>query len=950
VKNRGIFLVVLIVILAMFSVVSAFHSITGKVISSTDVISDLNPKANPFTLSAWINTTNTTFVQSIYSRWYYSGGNTADPRGFEIVLNYPNPHSLAIWDTYTPRTTPPLDRGMWLDIPLALEAGREYHLILTREGTNFSIYLDGVNKGSINITSNILDVSSVTPRVGRSNYDINTDPVAMRTFQGTIKNSYGETGKVDLYNRVLTQIEMNSLQMRNNSFNNCPGGDSQIIMSLSNRLNSHGALWNDPNYQYKICYDQIFGTSYVGANPHSCVAGNSNMILKLSSDANAHAQSPTAGSYPTSICYGNLSCAVVSGACPSETPFVVSLSDNTNAHLSGSEIYSYPYKICCTPGNAVSSAGSLYSYWTNSTGGKITNSYAGNVVNMVVETGLTSGSVRIEIYEDDGVAGRQNIRTGADAINAVIGSDGKARASWEITGTDIAAGDAYDVNVPPSDSDLEFYMNVSINGNTNVSGILKTSGSEGPHSAPTAVIISPLSESMYFVGNAVPFSQASYGERAFNLNWDVDDSSLDVQKKNASSFTYTYSTPGVKKVTLTATDRSGLSGSVSMNIVILNSSAGIQVIPIIETPGINSKVSSKSVDYAGSHSYVISSSGNPDYNLSCLGGRCPSSTSACPVGFSGTCPIGIRNDLGLRTNYAPMEFNWNFVDGNTNYSEYGIAKTSGTKNYGSSGQKQIQLRINAYSNYSGFTYNPFEITGTTTSSCSSDGKWWTENGIVYNTSSGGHCGGADHIVGGAEDCCPVGSVCTNSGLGEIRCSSSACTQFATKNGQDYMIKMCNDYNYISSGKQTQCEADCNYASSSQEQINAIIPNLGLGESIASITCAWVDNACSAQYTKQSVGFENKAVEYQCIMEVTNEGSCERNEKEIDYTNKRANKVGNSWVLVSDSDSKCGAGGSVKVKCGGSNLVLPFFENYNLIASLLGILLVYAFISFRKLNR
>lgn len=177
------------------------NKITGKVISSSDVISDLNPKSSPFTLSAWVNTTNATFIQSIYSRWYYENGDSSKPKGFEIVLNWPDSQTISIWDGV----------HNWQEVPSGIEAGKPYHLAITRSGTLLSVYVNGVKKGDLTITSNIPDVSSVTARVGRSHYDIGSDPGSTRPFKGTIKNSNGETGKVDLYNRALTSDEIKTI-------------------------------------------------------------------------------------------------------------------------------------------------------------------------------------------------------------------------------------------------------------------------------------------------------------------------------------------------------------------------------------------------------------------------------------------------------------------------------------------------------------------------------------------------------------------------------------------------------------------------------------------------------------------------------------------------------------------------------------------------------------------
>ncbi len=50
--------------------------------------------------------------------------------------------------------------------------------------------------------------------------------------------------------------------------------DDQIIMKLFQDSNSHGALWDDVNYNYDVCYNEIFGNEYIGENPHECIYNN----------------------------------------------------------------------------------------------------------------------------------------------------------------------------------------------------------------------------------------------------------------------------------------------------------------------------------------------------------------------------------------------------------------------------------------------------------------------------------------------------------------------------------------------------------------------------------------------------------------------------------------------------------------------------------------------------
>lgn len=713
----------------------------------------------------------------------------------------------------------------------------------------------------------------------------------------------------------------------------CAGGADQTILSLSGEGNAHGSLWSNALYTKKICYDS-FWTAYAGANPHDCSAGDKNIVLRLSNGLNAHAQNASKGDYLTKVCYGDLRCEFVDGACPIGKTMIASLSGNTNAHISASG--SYQYKICCSREASTPIPGKLFLYWMNSTGGKITNSYVNNTVQLVAETGLTSGIINFEVYEDDGGV-RQNIRTGANVISAAIQSNGVASAIWEISDADIAAGAENDTSVSPSDPELEFYINASADGRSNVSGILKTSIVEGPASPPTAVIISPLNEEVYFVGNEVNFSQASYGESAFSFVWDVDDSTIDAAKKSLSSFSHVYTSPGVKKIVLNVTNKKGLSSTTSRNIVVLNISSGVQVVPIISAPAINSRLPTSIIEYNGSHSYVLNISGGLEFNVSCIGGLCPSQITHCPSGFAGGCPILVSNSLGLKGNYDSMNFNWTFVEGSSISSEAGNAKTSGTKIYESVGQKEIQLRINSFG-ANGFSSNPFEILTAQTVGCSSDRLWWYEGGKQYSTSADGYCGGADHKVGGSPDCCPRGEICTKSGS-TIKCLAGECIQFANKNGAEYQIRLCDDYNYITGDKEDQCNADCNLASSSSQQVSAITDGLP-----GTISCSWVGGKCSASYTKQSTTIGGATQDYQCIMEVTGESACERNEKTVDYLYKKVEKKGGSWVVVPDTpDAKCEKSGSVKLRCGGSTIVLPVFSGPNFILTITCIVAIYGFL-------
>lgn len=127
----------------------------------------------------------------------------------------------------------------------------------------------------------------------------------------------------------------------------CP--ENQIIMKLYQETNSHGALWNDINYNIDICYNDIFNDGRIyDSSSHSCT--NDNAVLWLSSPTNAHAsvtEDDAYGIYNTPVCFGDLVCRKVETSdCASDEKIVVKLSSITNAHI-GDASSNYPIKICC---------------------------------------------------------------------------------------------------------------------------------------------------------------------------------------------------------------------------------------------------------------------------------------------------------------------------------------------------------------------------------------------------------------------------------------------------------------------------------------------------------------------------------------------------------------------------------------------------------------------------
>ena len=114
--------------------------------------------------------------------------------------------------------------------------------------------------------------------------------------------------------------------------NNCSFSD-QTIMKLNSPSNSHGALWDDIDYGWDICYDDIFDVA--GTGNRIC---NGNTLLWLSDTSNAKAENPNTNLYSEEVCYGNLSCRVVDEGvgeyCSGIEKEVVALYNDSNSLLS----------------------------------------------------------------------------------------------------------------------------------------------------------------------------------------------------------------------------------------------------------------------------------------------------------------------------------------------------------------------------------------------------------------------------------------------------------------------------------------------------------------------------------------------------------------------------------------------------------------------------------------
>jgi len=154
--------------------------------------------------------------------------------------------------------------------------------------------------------------------------------------------------------------------------NICSSG--QIIMKLSSDKNAHGALWDDSDYGYNVCYEDIFPGAYSGLNPHECndPVNPTNIVMWLNSESNSHAVAPEKGGpsteYNTPVCYGNLNCHSTQENCGAGEEIVARLYSEENSHISNAGISEFDVKKISGPCILFNNGTIICEDWINSGG------------------------------------------------------------------------------------------------------------------------------------------------------------------------------------------------------------------------------------------------------------------------------------------------------------------------------------------------------------------------------------------------------------------------------------------------------------------------------------------------------------------------------------------------------------------------------------------------------
>lgn len=593
--------------------------------------------------------------------------------------------------------------------------------------------------------------------------------------------------------------------------------DSQTILKLHDATNSHAETWNGAGgYLIDICYDDIFGKTYDGTNPHDCVDVNGdgkpeNAIIRLSGITNAHAEYATKNTNGYNyVCYGDLDCKI--GAylpgennCGTLYPGyegVLALGEAypsgytpSNLHLG---VYQEPVVnpeyntfLCCKISQGGLDTHECSDGVDNDDDGKIdypadpgcvnaddddetdlvdscdltsaswdkTNANEGEQVGLTVQgspecNGLT---VSFVVEEYDGPLNDPD-PVQINPVNAVF-NNGVAKTTWKAEYQVDGAGDPeykFTANSANKEIDSSNYLSVAQqNGGGNLE----------------ANITAPVHKGIYFKDTSVTFTQNSGVENPEELSylWTISEDNF---QTNGASFNYKFNTEGQKTITLKVTNSSGFSKETQVAIVVIASPG---IFAFINKPFHQQVVPEKYVnnvkklllEYNASDSYVVNSVADGNQcapSITCLEGECPAKTQNSPVGC-----VGKINVQGPNKPYtAKSSFSWIFGDGSSNTTAGNKGGVKGAKLYGEkySGDRVLNLIYSYKDPAAGLDLSKQTNRIFTLGQCVDHGTKWIEIGAdgksagIFDTQQDlGVCAGADGLSGSYDDCCPSGFSC-----------------------------------------------------------------------------------------------------------------------------------------------------------------------------------------------
>ncbi|MBU2576713.1 MAG: LamG domain-containing protein [Nanoarchaeota archaeon] len=509
------------------------------------------------------------------------------------------------------------------------------HVLYTYDGGTglLQFYVNGVPGASKIIGGNLL---------------LTNAPVFIGARSGTPSSFFeGSIDDAMIFNRSLTPAEVTEIYNLGTK-HSCPLPD-QTIMKLSQQNNSHGALWDDTNYDWDICYD-----GPAPGIPHpTCTAENS--FLWLSSASNAHASLTESVDYPIGVCYGNLVCHAVQDptACGAGETAIVRLFEETNSHLSDVEDTDYPWKICCSLGSQVR--------WEDMDGVTITESKVGKMVRMV-QTNTLSGD--FEIKDQDGDTRGDNdddIRT-ADVGGVIVGTEqnGDLVGVWKITQANF---DLVKVDGDLANGGIEAYFIVNSEESLNLNI------SEGGVDEPMNVTLdSPPCGEDFILGSTTYINvSASDPDDLIIGNVSIDGINVMNFSNGGGSILHTWDWSGNVQVELFAVNSRGYRRRVVTSVMIVDDNPEVDanyVAACITKPADFSDIDSNNVRFDASTSR----------GLKCTNG----------------------NNCGTPIDYTGLWFSWRFSDGLVNLNHDGATEPESYKffkNFIQAGRNWAELDV-----------------------------------------------------------------------------------------------------------------------------------------------------------------------------------------------------------------------------------------------------------------
>lgn len=714
----------------------------------------------------------------------------------------------------------------------------------------------------------------------------------------------------------------------------------QRILRLSDTNNSHGARWDIVGYNVDVCYDDIFGNNYGGANAGSAVhtCNNNNRVLRLSDITNAHAQTPdyTGTVYPVEVCYGDLVCrSVTNGQCLANEQEIVSLSSDNNAQIEteGYQPSNYPIKICCSSASSVPTI--FNAKWRYANGQEIaTNAFICpniQILLTVKTTGVPDNTnAYFQIYEDDGALGRDVVGPLWEA--PVVNNQATYPLDLSNAGVRAALQGQFN-GEPGNELELEFdalvnFANLPRVKSQQIKYVDNANSCNYPK--PVASIVAPVHQGVYFANTPINFTSGCTSLRGPVVNeWTVTQGSNTITNASAS-FLHSFSNGGQVNVRLKCTDLIGKFDVTQVQMLVV---ASPYAFAYIEKPEFNSFVVNpipqqgpyfpESVRFSAGDSFVVDvTKSTAPCEVKCLAGDCPAQTQNSSAACGGASLLIIDAPTG-NANYDDLAFNWTFWDGDwkeqwTQFEGAGVYTgivpyddMSNTVN-----DKYMSVRVT------------HTLTGTnaefqrqfTLGRCLNSGNTYQDTvlGPLSTLAENGLCKAGDGIAGTADDCCPLGLQCFSRSSGEAeRCQSrgniiTKCEEFPNKNS-------CNSNN------------------------DTRIPRASYGQDApvcTTLKCLWDDtgNKCGVNvttYDRSANGCDPGVIRVSCAYTM-GASECINGRRTITYT-------------VISGDASC-ARNPVSVPCGSLSFELGFFGLREFIISIILIASIYLLLNYCRIKR